>query len=80
MVGVRGPHGARQVAGQPKRIQHLNEVKDLGVDTLRIEVKWNEVAPDPSSKTKPKFDASDPTAYASHPNAYPGLLSPTTTC
>ena len=37
-------------------------------------MKWNEVAPAPSSKTKPKFDASDPTAYASHSNAYPGFF------
>jgi hypothetical protein len=56
-----------------ERIARLNEVKALGVDTLRIEVKWNEVAPDPGSRTKPKFDASDPLAYASHPNAYPGF-------
>jgi hypothetical protein len=57
-----------------ERIRRLNEVKELGVDTLRIEVKWNEVAPDPGSKTKPSnFDASDPGAYASHPNAYPGF-------
>ena len=36
-------------------------------------MKWNEVAPKPGSKTKPNFNASDPTAYASHPNAYPGF-------
>jgi hypothetical protein len=57
-----------------ERIRRLNEVKELGVDTLRIEVKWNEVAPEPGSKTKPKFDASDPGAYASHPNAWPGFF------
>jgi hypothetical protein len=57
-----------------ERVRRLNEVKDLGVDTLRIEVKWNEVAPGPSSRTKPKFDASDPTAYASHSNAWPGFF------
>ena len=45
-----------------------------GVDTIRVEVKWNEVAPDPSSKTKPKFDASDPAAYAAHAERLPGLL------
>ena len=67
-------HTALVKSGTTKRIKHLNEAKDLGVDTLRIEVKWNEVAPGPSSKTKPKFDASDPTNYASHPNAYPGFF------
>ncbi|MGH2980300.1 MAG: cellulase family glycosylhydrolase [Solirubrobacterales bacterium] len=56
-----------------ERIQRLNEIKELGVDTLRVEVKWNEVAPNPGSKTKPNFNASDPTAYASHPNAYPSF-------
>ena len=67
-------HRALVQTSVPKRIKHLNEAKDLGVDTLRIEVKWNEVAPGPSSKTKPKFDASDPTNYASHSNAYPGFF------
>jgi hypothetical protein len=66
-------HTALVKSPQTERIQRLNEVKDLGVDTLRIEVKWNEVAPSPGSRTKPSFDASDPTAYASHPNAYPGF-------
>ena len=66
-------HTALVKSPQAERIRRLNEVKDLGVDTLRVEVKWNEVAPDPGSKTKPKFDASDPAAYASHPNAYPGF-------
>ena len=35
----------------------------LGADTLRIEVKWSEVAPSPGSKSKPAFDATDPAAY-----------------
>jgi hypothetical protein len=66
-------HTALVKSPQPERIRRLNEVKELGVDTLRIEVKWNEVAPSPSSRTKPNFNASDPTAYASHPEAYPGF-------
>ncbi|HEX2449899.1 MAG TPA: cellulase family glycosylhydrolase, partial [Gemmatimonadales bacterium] len=66
-------HTALVKSSFAERARRLKEVKELGVDTLRIEVKWNEVAPDPSSKTKPKFDASDPAAYASHPNAYPGF-------
>jgi hypothetical protein len=35
----------------------------LGADTLRVEVKWNEVAPLPSARTKPAFDATNPAAY-----------------
>jgi cellulase (glycosyl hydrolase family 5) len=67
-------HTALVKSPLPERIQRLNEVKELGVDTLRVEVKWNEVAPNPGSKTKPSFNASDPTAYASHPNAWPGFF------
>jgi hypothetical protein len=66
-------HTALVKSAPAERARRLNEVKELGVDTLRVEVKWNEVAPDPGSRTKPKFDASDPTAYASHPNAYPSF-------
>jgi hypothetical protein len=46
-----------------KREALLNEVKDLGADTIRVEVKWNEVAPSPSSRTRPTFDATDPHQY-----------------
>ena len=66
-------HTALVKSPQAERIRRLDEVKDLGADTLRIEVKWNEVAPSPGSKTRPNFDASDPAAYASHPEAYPGF-------
>jgi hypothetical protein len=49
-------------AGAEQRAQSLDEIKGLGADTLRIALRWGEVAPDPSSKTKPTFDASDPSA------------------
>jgi hypothetical protein len=45
------------------RQQTLDTIKALGADTLRVEVKWAEVAPHPGSKRKPKFKASDPGAY-----------------
>ncbi len=35
----------------------------MGADTLRVEVKWNEVAPQPGAAKKPAFDASNPAAY-----------------
>jgi hypothetical protein len=41
----------------------LNEIRSLGADSLRIEVKWSEVAPNPGAKSKPTFDATDPSAY-----------------
>jgi hypothetical protein len=45
------------------REQTLDEIQQLGADTLRVEVKWNEVAPKPNSRRKPAFDATDPAAY-----------------
>jgi hypothetical protein len=57
-----------------RRQAMLEELKTrMGVDTLRIEVKWNEVAPQPGARTKPRFDASDPGAYQGAPNGYPGF-------
>src|SRR5579875_296238 len=36
----------------------LATLKSLGVTTVRVGMTWDSVAPDPSSTTKPKFDAS----------------------
>lgn len=41
----------------------LDELKALGVDRLRLSVFWKIVAPEPMSRQKPDFDASDPGAY-----------------
>jgi hypothetical protein len=45
------------------RDQTLNEIQQLGGDTIRIELKWNEVAPAAYAKTRPAFDATDPSDY-----------------
>jgi hypothetical protein len=66
-------HTALIQSGLAKRVETLDRIKALGADTLRIEFRWNEIAPDPHAKTKPKFDASDPAAYQGAPNAYPGF-------
>jgi hypothetical protein len=50
-------------SGGGVRASTLDEIKALGADTLRIEVKWAEVAPDPASKRRPAFDAGNPAAY-----------------
>jgi hypothetical protein len=50
-------------SGPAVREQALDEISALGADTLRIEVKWSEVAPNSGSKSKPSFDAKDPSAY-----------------
>ena len=66
-------HTALVQSGVKKRISTLDEIKSLGADTLRIEFKWNEIAPKPKDATKPKFDATDPAAYASGLDAFPGF-------
>ncbi len=51
-------------SGPGLREQTLDEIRNqLGADTLRIEVKWSEVAPSPTAKSRPAFDAADPAAY-----------------
>jgi hypothetical protein len=56
------------------RAARLQEVRALGADTLRIEVKWSDVAPGPQARNKPNFNAADPGAYAADPHAYPGFF------
>jgi hypothetical protein len=41
----------------------LDQLKALGVDQLHIYMHWADIAPDPTSMTRPDFDASDPAAY-----------------
>jgi hypothetical protein len=50
-------------SGPAVREATLDEIRALGADTLRIEVKWSEVAPNPAAKTKPTFADTDPSAY-----------------
>jgi hypothetical protein len=45
------------------RVRTLNEIAGLGADTLRIELRWNEVAPAPQQRSRPSFDATNPAAY-----------------
>ncbi len=49
--------------GETTREQTLDELRMLGVDTLRVAIKWNEVAPRPLSRERPRFDATDPDDY-----------------
>ena len=50
-------------SGPIVREQTLQTITGLGADTLRIEIKWAEVAPSPGARKKPKFNATDPAAY-----------------
>jgi hypothetical protein len=56
-------HSALVQSGPQRRAATLRELKQLGADTLRVEVKWNEVAPAPLAARRPSFDAGDPSAY-----------------
>jgi hypothetical protein len=49
--------------GEAKRESTLDEMRTLGADTLRVGVKWNEVAPRPLGRERPRFDATDPGDY-----------------
>ncbi|MGI8623295.1 MAG: hypothetical protein ACR2NB_07365 [Solirubrobacteraceae bacterium] len=48
-----------------ERNAHLDSLKALGVDRLRVTILWRAIAPSPSSRTRPRFDATDPAAYPS---------------
>jgi hypothetical protein len=50
-------------SGPDKRERTLDELARLGVDTIRLNVRWNRYAPAPTRKRKPAFDATDPNAY-----------------
>lgn len=41
----------------------MDQLHDLGVDDVKVSVVWSLIAPDPNSRTKPDFDATDPAAY-----------------
>ena len=57
-------HTALVRSGPVKREKTLREIQqELGADTLRVEVKWSEVAPSPNSAKRPTFDATNPATY-----------------
>jgi hypothetical protein len=43
--------------------QTLDTLHALGVNRVRVSVFWALVAPEPKSKTRPNFDATDPNGY-----------------
>jgi len=52
----------------------LDEIKALGSDGIRVLVSWNRVAPDPTVKSKPTFDAADPAAYGERWAPYDAIV------
>ncbi len=47
------------------QLQVLTQLKSLGVGVVKVSLIWQLVAPDPTAKQKPNFNASDPSAYGS---------------
>jgi hypothetical protein len=46
-------------------VQTVAELRDMGVQRIRVSVRWNAIAPSPNARHKPKgFNAADPAAYA----------------
>ena len=41
----------------------LDDLRDLGVDWVRVTAGWSGTAPDPRAAQRPDFDAADPGAY-----------------
>jgi len=66
-------HDALVREGEAQRERTLEELRALGVDTLRIGIKWNEAAPRPLARRRPSFDATEPNAYPGFGN-YDDLL------
>jgi len=50
-------------SGPDRRARTLEEMRALGADTLRLAVKWSEVAPRADERRRPSFDATDPKQY-----------------
>ncbi|HEY7934527.1 MAG TPA: hypothetical protein VID48_11965 [Solirubrobacteraceae bacterium] len=52
----------------PQTREHVvSQLQSLGVRALRVELSWYSVAPDPTSVTKPNFEATNPSSYGWEP-------------
>jgi hypothetical protein len=49
----------------------LDDLRDSGVDWVRVTAGWSVIAPEPGVRRKPSFDATDPDAYP--PGAWEAL-------
>ncbi len=55
--------GSTVLLSPATRPHALVQLQSLGVKALRVELYWYNVAPSPTSATKPKFDATNPASY-----------------
>jgi hypothetical protein len=54
-----------QLRGTPAQTkQNVDVLRRLGVDMIRLYMPWNQLAPNPDSRKRPNFNASDPAAYS----------------
>jgi hypothetical protein len=53
----------RELVSASTRDATLDQITSFGVYRVRQLVYWRDFAPDPDSRTRPNFDASDPNAY-----------------
>jgi hypothetical protein len=56
--------GSTELLSAKTRPHALAQMQALGVKALRVELNWYDVAPSPSSATKPPFEAINPGLYA----------------
>lgn len=59
---VEAPRELTTVGVSPDTV--LDEIQSLGADGIRLQLGWRGVAPSPESRTKPSFNATDPSAYS----------------
>ena len=45
------------------RAQAFDDIASLGVHSMRVVLYWHDVAPQPNSRIRPSFDATDPASY-----------------
>jgi hypothetical protein len=53
----------RDLKDPATRDQAFKDLESLGVSSLRVVLFWHDVAPDPDSRVKPKFDETNPSTY-----------------
>ena len=56
--------GSNTLLSPRTRPHAIAQMQALGVKALRVELNWYDVAPSPSSATKPAFEATNPGLYA----------------
>ncbi|HTZ65064.1 MAG TPA: hypothetical protein VMB51_13245 [Solirubrobacteraceae bacterium] len=56
--------GSSDLLSAKTRPRTIQKLEHLGVNALRVELAWYNVAPSPNSTSKPSFEATNPGAYA----------------